>query len=131
MYTAAVGERMNQAHVADQDTLEDESSTCFEKPPTKKGRGARTAAKTGQKRRRGEDDDGDGVNKRTKVEKDNLGGVKLVQPEEIVNVKLKDYQLLGVEWLISLYINGVNGILADEMGLGLVSNCLLSCIDSY
>ena len=26
--------------------------------------------------------------------------------------------LKGVEWLISLYENGLNGILADEMGLG-------------
>ncbi|GLC76063.1 hypothetical protein PLESTF_001730400 [Pleodorina starrii] len=31
---------------------------------------------------------------------------------------LRDYQLNGVAWLISLYKNGVNGILADEMGLG-------------
>jgi ATP-dependent DNA helicase len=27
-------------------------------------------------------------------------------------------QLAGLEWLISLYENGLNGILADEMGLG-------------
>ena len=31
---------------------------------------------------------------------------------------LRDYQLKGVQWLISLYQNGVNGILADQMGLG-------------
>jgi ATP-dependent DNA helicase len=31
---------------------------------------------------------------------------------------LRDYQLAGVEWLISLWENGLNGILADEMGLG-------------
>ena len=33
---------------------------------------------------------------------------------------LRDYQLAGVEWLISLWENGLNGILADEMGLGKV-----------
>eukprot|EP00803_Ostreobium_quekettii_P009166 evm.model.scf_268.3 EVM.evm.TU.scf_268.3 scf_268:59398-67593(-) len=32
--------------------------------------------------------------------------------------QLRDYQLTGVMWLISLYQNGINGILADEMGLG-------------
>jgi len=32
--------------------------------------------------------------------------------------KLKDYQLNGLNWLINLFENGVNGILADEMGLG-------------
>jgi len=32
--------------------------------------------------------------------------------------KLKSYQMAGLEWLISLYNNNLNGILADEMGLG-------------
>ena len=31
---------------------------------------------------------------------------------------LRDYQLKGVKWLISLYQNGLSGILADQMGLG-------------
>ena len=32
--------------------------------------------------------------------------------------KLKDYQLTGLNWLIQLRENNINGILADEMGLG-------------
>ena len=35
----------------------------------------------------------------------------------MVNGKLKEYQVKGLEWLVSLYINKLNGILADEMGL--------------
>ena len=31
---------------------------------------------------------------------------------------MRDYQLRGVRWLVSLDKNGLNGILADEMGLG-------------
>ncbi|ORY83763.1 SNF2 family N-terminal domain-domain-containing protein [Protomyces lactucae-debilis] len=31
---------------------------------------------------------------------------------------LRDYQVQGLNWLVSLYENGINGILADEMGLG-------------
>ncbi|VDO29581.1 unnamed protein product [Haemonchus placei] len=31
---------------------------------------------------------------------------------------LKPYQLKGLEWMVSLYNNNLNGILADEMGLG-------------
>lgn len=27
-------------------------------------------------------------------------------------------QMIGLEWMVSLYNNGLNGILADEMGLG-------------
>lgn len=29
--------------------------------------------------------------------------------------KMRDYQIRGLNWLISLYENGINGILADEM----------------
>lgn len=30
---------------------------------------------------------------------------------------MRDYQLAGLNWLIRLYENGINGILADEMVL--------------
>jgi SNF2 family DNA or RNA helicase len=32
--------------------------------------------------------------------------------------ELKEYQLQGLQWMVSLYNNNLNGILADEMGLG-------------
>jgi len=28
------------------------------------------------------------------------------------------YQIAGLNWMVSLYNNNLNGILADEMGLG-------------
>ncbi len=31
---------------------------------------------------------------------------------------MRDYQIAGLNWLISLHANGISGILADEMGLG-------------
>jgi DNA helicase INO80 len=34
--------------------------------------------------------------------------------------QLKEYQLKGLNWLATLYDQGINGILADEMGLGKV-----------
>ncbi|EKX31926.1 hypothetical protein GUITHDRAFT_46876, partial [Guillardia theta CCMP2712] len=34
------------------------------------------------------------------------------------NLKLKPYQLVGLNWLRTLHTSEVNGILADEMGLG-------------
>lgn len=42
----------------------------------------------------------------------------LMQPALLTGCTMKDYQLEGLEWLITLYENGLNGILADEMGLG-------------
>jgi SNF2 family DNA or RNA helicase len=48
-----------------------------------------------------------------------------VQPPNLAEgCILKDYQLEGVRWLVSLYENGVSGILADEM---YVLNCAREC----
>ncbi|KAF2866511.1 SNF2 family N-terminal domain-containing protein [Massariosphaeria phaeospora] len=40
------------------------------------------------------------------------------QSSNLVGGTLKEYQVKGLEWMISLYNNNLNGILADEMGLG-------------
>ncbi|KAH7655984.1 DNA helicase protein [Dioscorea alata] len=40
------------------------------------------------------------------------------QPTLLQGGKLREYQMNGLRWLVSLYNNHLNGILADEMGLG-------------
>ncbi|QIX00636.1 hypothetical protein AMS68_006153 [Peltaster fructicola] len=40
------------------------------------------------------------------------------QPDLVSGGLMRTYQLEGLDWLTSLYENGLNGILADEMGLG-------------
>ncbi|WOK94287.1 hypothetical protein Cni_G02989 [Canna indica] len=40
------------------------------------------------------------------------------QPTSLRGGKLREYQMNGLRWLVSLYNNHLNGILADEMGLG-------------
>lgn len=56
---------------------------------------------------------------------------------------MRDYQLAGLNWLIRLYENGINGILADEMVTFLLvslkqfdipdipTSCLLSSHTNY
>ena len=39
-------------------------------------------------------------------------------PWYIKGGEMRDYQIRGLNWMISLYQSGINGILADEMGLG-------------
>lgn len=39
-------------------------------------------------------------------------------PPYVKGGAMRDYQIQGLNWMISLYHNGINGILADEMGLG-------------
>ena len=41
-----------------------------------------------------------------------------VKQPKMLSCKLKEYQLKGLNWLVNLYEQGINGILADEMGLG-------------
>ncbi|KAG4180361.1 hypothetical protein ERO13_A10G161000v2 [Gossypium hirsutum] len=54
-----------------------------------------------------------------KEEEDGLSGnTRLVAQPSCIQGKMRDYQLAGLNWLIRLYENGINGILADEMGLG-------------
>ncbi|ORY44788.1 hypothetical protein BCR33DRAFT_679304 [Rhizoclosmatium globosum] len=40
------------------------------------------------------------------------------QPALVTGCVMREYQIVGMEWLISLWEQGLNGILADEMGLG-------------
>lgn len=49
-----------------------------------------------------------------------LSGLLNVQQPQMLMAQLKEYQLKGLNWLATLYEQGINGILADEMGLGKV-----------
>ncbi|OIV95793.1 hypothetical protein TanjilG_20243 [Lupinus angustifolius] len=53
-----------------------------------------------------------------KEEDDVANNTRLLTQPSCIQGKMRDYQLAGLNWLIRLYENGINGILADEMGLG-------------
>lgn len=57
-----------------------------------------------------------------KLEEAVAKGDKVVKQPELLNhdMKLADYQLIGLNWLAIIHSQGMNGILADEMGLGKV-----------
>lgn len=97
LYTAFLTEQMTAAEQKTQEAAEKGSGG---KPGTKR-KSAVSGKKTPSKKHRGD------------------------APEEVTREicpgfvgSLRDYQLKGVKWLISLYQNGLNGILADQMGLG-------------
>ncbi|KAL8942084.1 MAG: hypothetical protein Q9216_001850 [Gyalolechia sp. 2 TL-2023] len=46
-----------------------------------------------------------------------MSEISITQPK-MLTAQLKEYQLKGLNWLVNLYEQGINGILADEMGLG-------------
>ncbi|KNA07706.1 hypothetical protein SOVF_169400 [Spinacia oleracea] len=53
-----------------------------------------------------------------KEEETGPSNTRLLTQPSCIQGKMRDYQLAGLNWLIRLYENGINGILADEMGLG-------------
>jgi len=36
----------------------------------------------------------------------------------LLRATLREYQIVGLQWLVTMYERGLNGVLADEMGLG-------------
>ena len=83
---------------------------------------------TQQRKNRGRRGGGDHRRRKTEREEDEELLHEEEEPEEafvfrespgyVKGGKMKDYQIQGLNWMISLYHNGINGILADEMGLG-------------
>lgn len=63
--------------------------------------------------------DGVPFDKTNAIYRDAMDGFLTEQPA-IINkeITLKNYQLIGINWLLMLYRKGISGILADEMGLG-------------
>ena len=46
------------------------------------------------------------------------------QPDYFVGGVMRDYQIVGYNWLKDMFDNNTNGILADEMGLGKTIQCI-------
>jgi len=86
-------------------------------------------SKAGRKKKTAEGKEGDSRHRKTEQEEDeellsdlNAAKSNLIQFDESPNyIKggiMRDYQIRGLNWMIGLHENGINGILADEMGLG-------------
>ena len=77
----------------------------------------RTGGAAGERRRRTEQEED------AELLKDEKRGGKAEtlfreSPGFIKGGEMRDYQVAGLNWLVSLHENGISGILADEMGLG-------------
>jgi SNF2 family DNA or RNA helicase len=68
----------------------------------------------------GEAVDGAGAMPAQTIFKSNAANEEVIerQPAMLKGGDLKAYQLQGLQWMVTLYNNNLNGILADEMGLG-------------
>ena len=115
MYSSFLKELMDRGRTALRTT-----TSSIPSPKTKpkaKGKRNRRQSKPGRKRARVVDDDDDSDEetdaKRAKleVEVESEAPPKFQQPSLVTGATLKDYQLDGVEWMVSLDQNGASGIL--------------------
>jgi SWI/SNF-related matrix-associated actin-dependent regulator of chromatin subfamily A member 5 len=84
-------------------------------PKTKRGVGRQGGAASERRRRTEQEEDAELL----KDEKAG-GSAETVFRESpgFIHGEMRDYQIAGLNWLVSLHENGISGILADEMGLG-------------
>ena len=82
----------------------------------KKGSNRKGGATSGNKRKTEQEEDAELL----KDEKKGVASQTVFRdsPQFIQSGEMRDYQVAGLNWLISLHENGISGILADEMGLG-------------
>lgn len=100
MYTEFLNENLR-----DQDKAQDEEQENASHPDT--------AAQSGTKRKAGRP-----ARAPAKRSKQHDPQREEFEGQSLLQASLRDYQVKGIRWLISLYRNGISGILADQMGLG-------------
>ena len=82
---------------------------------SKKAKGRQGGAAVGRQRRTEAEEDAE------LLKDEKAGGSAETMFREspgFIKGEMRDYQVAGLNWLISLHENGISGILADEMGLG-------------
>ncbi|EAW10771.1 putative SNF2 family helicase/ATPase [Aspergillus clavatus NRRL 1] len=87
-----------------------------EETKAKKKGSSRTGGAGSDRRRRTEQEED------AELLKDEKSGAETVtvfrESPPFIHGEMRDYQVAGLNWLVSLHENGISGILADEMGLG-------------
>ncbi|KKA29502.1 hypothetical protein TD95_001584 [Thielaviopsis punctulata] len=82
---------------------------------SKKASGRQGGASTDRRRRTEAEEDAELL----KDEKDGTSAETIFRESpSFIQGTMRDYQVAGLNWLVSLHENGISGILADEMGLG-------------
>ncbi|KAF7981341.1 hypothetical protein HWV62_33785 [Athelia sp. TMB] len=93
-----------------------EYAAMMDAQPKPKGRGRKKAGDNTARHRKSEKEEDEELMKEGADESD--APYVFEESPSFINGTMRAYQLQGLNWMVALHHNGLNGILADEMGLG-------------